>query len=171
VAPLQHPAAGRSSHLTHDGQKEVTRCNREPGPPRHSPRRGNLGPRNRDCTTRLPALRRNPQFGQQGRDCPISPGPSSGHCQGPAEVYQRAGCFPPVSRKASTATGQKPRRQSLPSRDRLTPQERTGKRGRLPPRRPGLSARAQRRSALARGAPATTSGTSTSRPAAPAAPR
>ena len=32
MAPLQHPAAGRSSHLTHDDQKEVTRCNRKPGP-------------------------------------------------------------------------------------------------------------------------------------------
>jgi hypothetical protein len=78
--------------------------------------------------------------------------------------------LPPLSRKASTATGQEPRRQNLPNRDRLTPQERTGKRGRLPPRRLGLSARAERRSALARGAPATTSSTSTSGPAAPAAP-
>lgn len=50
MAPLQHPTAGRSSQLTHHDRKEVTRCNRKPGPSRHSPRHDSLGPRNRDCT-------------------------------------------------------------------------------------------------------------------------
>ena len=30
--PSRSSTAGRSSHLTHDGQKKVTRCNRRPGP-------------------------------------------------------------------------------------------------------------------------------------------
>ena len=52
MAPLQHPAPGRGSHLTPGDRKEVTQCNRKPGPPRHSPRRSSPRPRNRDCTAK-----------------------------------------------------------------------------------------------------------------------
>ena len=46
---------------------------------------------------------------------PDIPGAFSGRCQGLRGAYQRAGCLPPVFRKACTATGQTPRRRAHPN--------------------------------------------------------
>ena len=75
-------------------------CNNKCVPPRPLPVRSRLVSRLSISSFQLPrllTLRSNPQFGQQGRDCPISRGPSSGRCQGPAGVYQRACCLPRYS--------------------------------------------------------------------------